>query len=840
MKSSPFALPLFIALTFAPVLLSTAAAHTTFDVPLAQAFGNQSNGIAAADLNGDDETDLVLSNSGNSTISILMNNGTGTFAETASHAVAFRPMHVITAKLDGDADLDIAVINQNAATVSILLNDGTGTFTSNVQYTAGMYPRFVAAGDLDGDTDLDLAVAGGGFLSILLNNGSGAFATLTDTFLGGYIQSAAIGNLDGDLDNDIVVTNGGAGDVLMLRNLGGATFAPPVVFDASPNTLGITLADLDSDTDLDVATSNGAEFTVSVLFNDGNGSFGPSTNYRTGNNYTSGRVIHASDMDDDGDLDLLVTNGPPVGSGVSVLFNDGSGTFAPPLNMLSSSNNFLALPTYEAVPVMLDGDDLVDFVAVGNGGGTFSGIVLALNRPDIAMFSQPPAQLPSGDKPVFAALADLDDDDDLDLAVINQDDHELAIHFNAGNATFSTPTTYAAGVLPTCVAAGDFDGDTDVDLATADAHNATDDVHVHWNNGAGAFPNSTVINMTGGFFANVGYLAAADLDGDPDLDLAAAESGASHVAVLINTSGTFAAPVLYGAGYRPKEVQAVDVDDDDDFDLIVANASADAILLRNAGNGTFGPEIFVSVTMDQLSIPVADFDGDTDPDFALSLNSIGPAALSFNDGNGSFEPATTFFGGYWVGASRGVAGDFDNDTDFDLAIASSSASNVTHLRNPSGPDEGTGTFNLPVTYVAGLNPLGIASGDLDGDGDLDLAVANTMSDDVSILLNKTISTPTSVSLPQWRHELSPNWPNPFQQATHFRLAVPRASQVKLAIYDVRGALVATIVDGILPEGVHEVIWDGRDSSGMPASAGTYFCRLHAGDTVDSRRLVLVR
>jgi len=69
------------------------------------------------------------------------------------------PSSVCVGDLDGDNDLDLAVVNQTSDNVSVLLNNGDGTYAASVNYNAGDYPLSVCAGDLDGDYDLDLAVA---------------------------------------------------------------------------------------------------------------------------------------------------------------------------------------------------------------------------------------------------------------------------------------------------------------------------------------------------------------------------------------------------------------------------------------------------------------------------------------------------------------------------------------------------------------------------------------------------------------------------------------------------------------------------------------------------------
>jgi hypothetical protein len=102
------------------------------------------------------------------------------FAAAVNYAVGSEPHSVFCADLDGDNDLDLAVTNSNYydSRVSILMNNGDGTFAGAINYGVGYSPKSVYCADLDGDTDLDLAVANsaGGDVSILKNNGDGTFA----------------------------------------------------------------------------------------------------------------------------------------------------------------------------------------------------------------------------------------------------------------------------------------------------------------------------------------------------------------------------------------------------------------------------------------------------------------------------------------------------------------------------------------------------------------------------------------------------------------------------------------------------------------------------------------
>jgi hypothetical protein len=88
--------------------------------------------------------------------------------------------------------------------------------------------------------------------------------------------------------------------------------------------------------------------------------------------------------------------------------------------------------------------------------------------------------------------------------------------------------------------------------------------------------------------------------------------------------------------------------------------------------------------------------------------------------------------------------------------------------------------------------------------------------------------------------LYPNAPNPFNPRTTIRFDLPAAGSVRLAVYDVAGRLVRVLVNGDLPPGTREAVWDGSDSSGRAMASGSYLARLEAGGKVEVVRMGLVR
>jgi hypothetical protein len=102
------------------------------------------------------------------------------------------------------------------------------------------------------------------------------------------------------------------------------------------------------------------------------------------------------------------------------------------------------------------------------------------------------------------------------------------------------------------------------------------------------------------------------------------------------------------------------------------------------------------------------------------------------------------------------------------------------------------------------------------------------------------STATGISDLAAGARLFQNLPNPFNPTTSIDFEIAGPARATLEIYDVRGALVATLLDRDVPAGPHRARWDGRDSSGRAVSSGVYYYRLRAGNFENSRKMVLLR
>jgi hypothetical protein len=339
----------------------------------------------------------------------------------------------------------------------------------------------------------------------------------------------------------------------------------------------------------------------------------------------------------------------------------------------------------------------------------------------------------AGNYPRSAAVADLNGDGILDMAVANFGSNTVSVMLGKGDGTFGPKSDLATGANPFWVSIGDVNGDGKPDLVVA--NNGSGDVSVLLGTGDGTF--APHVEFVAG--SAVQSVAIGDLNRDGKPDLVVACAGTSSVAVLLgNGDGTFRAPSNYGAGLNPRQAVIGDLNNDGIPDVAVANVSSnDLSLLIGNGDGTFKPTTSINLLANNpYSVAIGDLNGDGRSDLAVAM--VGdPAVLVLNGlGGGSFSLPSK----YTVGTPQlSVAiGDVNNDGTPDLVVAGAVPGKVSVLFG-----NGAGSFLAANQTLTQGYLESVALGDLNRDGRLDVVVANSSGNNVFTLLQ---ATPTTLAL----------------------------------------------------------------------------------------------
>jgi hypothetical protein len=264
----------------------------TFSVPDVTTPTTGSNPLAfvAGDFNGDGKMDIAVANYRSNNLTVLLGNGDGSFTATdARPATGSFPAAIVAGDFNKDGKLDLAVDNQcgaggacSAGTVTILLGDGTGSFAPTAASpSTGSGPLSMAVADFNGDGNLDLAIPSdcgssgtcttNGAVTILLGDGTGKFtasASMAATGLRPY--GVVVGDFNGDGKPDLAIANNDSNTVSILLGDGKGNFAPiatPLATGAGP--VFPSVGDFNNDGSLDIVVPNSGSNTISVLLGAG-------------------------------------------------------------------------------------------------------------------------------------------------------------------------------------------------------------------------------------------------------------------------------------------------------------------------------------------------------------------------------------------------------------------------------------------------------------------------------------------------------------------------------------------------------------------------------------------
>jgi uncharacterized repeat protein (TIGR01451 family) len=321
-----------------------------FESPTTYPVGTSPYAIVAGDFSGDGKSDLAVANAGSNNISVLVNNGDGTFKPAVNSPAGTSPQAVAADDFNGDGKLDLVVTNVGDSSkningaVFLLLGNGDGTFQAPLQLQADQFPLSLATADLNGDKKPDLllgdSVKGG--VTILLGKGDGSFQPGTTLTLasGGLVAAVAVTDLNADKKADIVAALS-SGGVFTILGKGDGSFQAPTQIATTATSPHLIAGDFNGDGKVDLVLRAEtprpptcrrppcfAFDRVNLFSGNGDGTFGTGTSVSVQLNISAGNLA-AGDFNADSKLDLII---PRFGSGVLVL-GHGDGTFLalPPL-----------------------------------------------------------------------------------------------------------------------------------------------------------------------------------------------------------------------------------------------------------------------------------------------------------------------------------------------------------------------------------------------------------------------------------------------------------------------------------------------------------------------------
>jgi hypothetical protein len=747
---------------------------------------------------------------------------------------------------DNDGDLDLYVSSYDYGNF-LHRNDGGGSFTRI--YNTPPYEirdgTGVAWGDYDNDGDLDLylAQANGQPNQLYRNDGGDVFTDVTNGLpLGdvGDTYGAAWGDYDEDGDIDLYIANYSSANKL-LRNDGASGFT-----DATGGTplgdagygVGVAWGDYDNDGDLDLYLSNGSSTANKLFRNDGGGSFTDVTAPPL-NDAGTGMGVAWGDYDNDGDLDLYLVNF----NGTNRLFRNNGGSFTDvavsPLNDAGYG--------YGCAWGDYDNDGDLDLY-LANGGGT--GENRLFRNDGGGTFVDAASGLVKNTGPsTGVAWGDYDGDGDIDLYVTNNHPHNnklfrneigTANHWLHINLVGTTCNVSAIGARVRVVAGGvsqirEISGGSGLcsqNSLTAEFglgfNLLVDTIEVKWPSAKSTdiYTNVAVDQM---LTLYEGGLVRGDANGDGVIDL-------SDALRILN--------YLYKGGPAPNPLWTGDANSDGVVDI------ADALYILNyLYKGGPAPCSRQTGNHPAETAKLRGFSGDAEvtlmPMSGSNMGDDASAVLPSGKSDGVSDIAVT------AKFDREVAGvhlEIEYDPREVTILESVLTPSTQNLQLFVGSAEGLlkmGMIDLSGRSVlpageARLVSLQVRGRDLASIRIKEAKLIGTDAMPLNVRIEAELSLRTAGESTPQAFRLAQNCPNPFNPQTAISYCLPQDGHVRLVIYNVAGQKVRTLVDEHQSAGEKEVSWDGRDRQGNYAASGVYFYKLRAGQSCATKKMLLMK
>ena len=723
--------------------------------------------VSFGDIDGDGSPDMIVTNSGDTSVSVFRNTstfGNVSFAAKVDFHTGSSPWSVSVGDLNGDGKPDLAVANRVSQTISVLRNTSTSgvvSFLSKVDFATGSSSYSVSIGDLDGDGKPDMAVANSGnnTASVFRNTSSSgvlSFAARVDYSAGSGPVSVSIGDIDGDGKLDLAVANNSGNNASVFRNtstpgiINAGSFAAKVDFAAGGAPQSVSIGDIDGDGKQDLAVANFTGNSVSVLRNTsvtGTVNFSAKVDLPTAGQASS---VSICDIDGDGKPDISATNYNT--DNLSVLRN----LSAPSVLQTSASGNSNPIINGSVTPGTANLTDFGNVNLLGNLIRTYSFQntstdslsvdSIKMSGADPASFSPgsitPAGKIAPGESKTFTvtfvlsalgvknATVNIYSNINSGTVCLAQQTYTFAVKANQiSNAPVITSFSPQSGPAGTMV------------IITGSGFNAVSSNNIVFFGAALASVSAltdTSLTVIAPAEANYQYISVTNTGSNL--------TGYSSVPFIVTIPGIcktqFAARVNFSTGSTPYSVSIGDLDGDGKSDLAVANYGSNTVsVFRNistTGGVSFAAKVDFGTGASPKSVCIGEIDGDGKPDMVVTNSGSNTVSVFRNistTGGVSFAAKVDFATGSspW---SVSVS-DVNADGKPDLAVVNRVSQSISVFRNSS--TSGVVSFLSKVDFGTGPSPYSVGIGDLDSDGKPDLAVANNGDNTVSVFKNTSTS-----------------------------------------------------------------------------------------------------
>jgi hypothetical protein len=584
----------------------------TLRAPVDYATGTEPKSLAIGDLNSDGHADVVTANSTGTGVTIWYGTGTGTLTSRNDVAtVAVEPWAVVIGRFNADAIPDIATVHPIEAKISILLGLGGTSYAAPTPVTPAFGQDLVAS-DFNSDGKTDLAFIAGPTGGVFLGTGTGTFGAPASFKAGDGGAAFMTGKLHGDSNPDILV-QGQFGVLSVLTGNGDGKFGTDKETSAGSTPYAVVVGDVTGDGRPDAVVSD--QYAPAILVIPGDATWtspGPPTSYAAvGGPVTS---LALSDVDGDGDLDVVagLQKAPP--SNVQVFYNNGSGAFSTSATYSAPGSNPRAVAARDC-----NGDNRPDLFVANGSSGSFS---VFLND-GFGGFLAPATYSVAFSEIVSIVATNIVGTSAQDLVLADHGGNRVLIYSGNGAGAFSLSKTLNAPPSPTSVSTGDLSGDGLLDIAVACDN--SNEVGIFINSVSNTFTNTD--NIFAGYFGlNPPSLVGSDLDGDGMRDLVVSNPALNTITFLRRTSSTptFGPPEPLGVGFGPAGIAVADLDGDADQDILVANSLQPSLQILKNSTPVAPPDLAPSV----LTIPSVNVEATGTLTFSVTASDGNADAIS--------------------------------------------------------------------------------------------------------------------------------------------------------------------------------------------------------------------